>query len=83
MIWGMLRRLEGSATRIRFIRSLQSSETRMLGGKPYSTLSMRCAAYEHPLDEKEKEKKDYAFRRQFNKKPNVIPGCPRTHLMHR
>jgi hypothetical protein len=50
MIWGMLRRLEGSSTRICFIKSLQSSETRMLGGKPYSTLSMRCTAYEHPLD---------------------------------
>lgn len=50
MIWGMLRRLEGSATRIRFIKSLQSSETRMLGGKPYSTLSMRCTALKDPLD---------------------------------
>ena len=24
----------------------------------------------------EKKKKDYAFRRQVNEKPGVIPGCP-------
>ncbi len=26
--------------------------------------------------EKEKKRKDYAFRRQFNEKPSIIPGCP-------
>ncbi len=25
---------------------------------------------------KEKKRKDYAFRRQFDEKPNIIPGCP-------
>ena len=25
---------------------------------------------------KEKKRKDYAFRRQFNEKPSIIPGCP-------
>ena len=25
---------------------------------------------------KEKKEKDYAFRRQFNEKPSIIPGCP-------
>ena len=25
---------------------------------------------------KEKKGKDYAFRRQFNEKPSIIPGCP-------
>ena len=24
----------------------------------------------------EKKRKDYAFRRQFNEKPSMIPGCP-------
>jgi len=24
----------------------------------------------------EKKRKDYAFRRQFNEKPNIILGCP-------
>ena len=24
----------------------------------------------------EKKGKDYAFRRQFNEKPSIIPGCP-------
>ena len=24
----------------------------------------------------EKRKKDYTFRRQFNEKPSIIPGCP-------
>jgi len=30
---------------------------------------------------KEKKKKDYTFRRQFNEKPSIIPGCPR-HQHH-
>jgi len=25
---------------------------------------------------KEKKRKDYAFRRQLNEKPGIIPGCP-------
>jgi len=25
---------------------------------------------------KEKKRKEYAFWRQFNEKPSVIPGCP-------
>ena len=25
---------------------------------------------------KEKKRKDYAFWRQFNEKPSIIPGCP-------
>ncbi len=25
---------------------------------------------------KEKKRQDYAFRRQFNEKPSIIPGCP-------
>jgi len=28
----------------------------------------------------EKKRKDYAFRRQFNEKPSVIPGCPVLNL---
>jgi hypothetical protein len=24
----------------------------------------------------EKKRKDYTFRRQFNEKPSIIPGCP-------
>ncbi len=27
-------------------------------------------------DTLEKKRKDYAFRRQFNEKPSIIPGCP-------
>jgi hypothetical protein len=26
--------------------------------------------------EKKRKRKDYAFRRQFNEKPSIIPGCP-------
>ena len=26
--------------------------------------------------QKEEKRKDYAFRRQFNEKPSIIPGCP-------
>ncbi len=29
-----------------------------------------------PIVRKEKKRKDYAFRRQFNEKPSIIPGCP-------
>jgi len=28
---------------------------------------------------KEKKRKDYAFWRQFNQKPSIIPGCPGSH----
>ena len=38
----------------------------------------------HPQKRKEKKKKrkDYAFRRYFNEKPSIIPGCPgSTHSM--
>jgi len=28
------------------------------------------------MQRKEKKRKDYAFRRQFNEKPSIIPGCP-------
>jgi len=30
----------------------------------------------------EKTRKDYAFRRQFNEKSSVIPGCPDTRCSH-
>jgi len=30
----------------------------------------------HVLDLGTKKRKDYAFRRQFNEKPSIIPGCP-------
>ena len=26
--------------------------------------------------QQEKKRKDYAFRRQFNEKPSIMPGCP-------
>jgi len=26
--------------------------------------------------QKEKKRKDYTFRRQFNEKPSIVPGCP-------
>ena len=26
--------------------------------------------------EKKNKRKDYAFRRHFNEKPSIIPGCP-------
>ena len=31
-----------------------------------------------------KKRKDYAFRRQFNEKPSIIPGCPGSgiHTLH-
>ncbi len=25
---------------------------------------------------RKKKRKDYAFRRQFNEKPSIVPGCP-------
>ena len=28
------------------------------------------------VKEKKKKRKDYAFQRQFNEKPDIIPGCP-------
>jgi len=32
------------------------------------------------LSEKKKKRKDYAFRRQFNEKPSITPGCPGMQL---
>jgi len=37
---------------------------------------------ENHITGKEKRRKDYAFWRQFNEKPSVIPGCPAHHRMH-
>ena len=36
---------------------------------------MRCMLV-HKEIEKKSKRKDYAFRRQLNEKPSVIPGCP-------
>jgi len=36
----------------------------------------------HEMKRKEKKRKDYAFRRQFNEKPSIIPGCPDPFCMH-
>jgi len=33
------------------------------------------------LIQKEKKRKDYTFRRQFNEKPSITPGCSGT-LIH-
>ena len=30
----------------------------------------------HSITCSKKKRKDYAFRRQFNEKPGIIPGCP-------
>jgi len=38
----------------------------------------RAAATALHRKKKEKKRKDYAFRRQFNEKPSIIPGCPGT-----
>ena len=31
---------------------------------------------------KDTKRKDYAFRRQFNVMPNIIPGCPNSCCIH-
>ena len=53
----------------------------------YQMLDLYAGVYEHLLavpvckvstiTRKEKKRKDYAFRRQFNEKPSIIPGCPK------
>ncbi len=42
----------------------------MLGLSPTKGLLRRAAV------KKQKKRKNYAFRRQFNEKPSIIPGCP-------
>jgi len=32
-------------------------------------------------EKKRKKRKDYAFRRQFNEKPSIIPGCPEVSML--
>jgi len=43
--------------------------------KQYFGISVAICNYIHTCAEK-KRKKDYTFRRQFNEKPSIIPGCP-------
>ena len=40
--------------------------------QPTCIMSDRCKKRK----EKTKKRKDYAFRRQFDEKPSIIPGCP-------
>jgi len=37
---------------------------------------MRASSLERAACRTEKKRNDYAFWRQFNEKPNIIPGCP-------
>ena len=39
----------------------------------YASCKPRLAVLQVPV---EKKRKDYAFQRQFNEKPSIIPGCP-------
>ena len=44
-------------------------------------MTVRCAVALHGYTlyrtrEKEKKRKDYAFRRRFDEKPSYLPGCP-------
>ena len=46
---------------------------------PSIRLPKPCTIREQTLSAEEskgKKRKDYAFRRQFNEKPSIIPGCP-------
>jgi len=47
----------------------------LLDEKPLPLLSLLCFSSACSSDG-EKKRKDYAFRRQFNEKPSIIPGCP-------
>jgi len=39
-------------------------------------LCFRCRCPHAAATALEKKRKDYAFWRQFNEKPSIIPGCP-------
>ncbi len=39
-------------------------------------VSRICSITPHLADRKGKKRKDYAFRRQSDEKPSVIPSCP-------
>ncbi len=44
-----------------------------------SSAAIQVHAWHHESEKKRKKRekrKDYAFRRQFNEKPSIIPGCP-------
>ena len=44
-------------------------------------IAIYCTLTVLPMSDRqhvEKKRKDYTFRRQFNEKPSMIPGCPQT-----
>ena len=61
--------------------SAKTSKINLATAERYHRLHTNCTAgiakKEIPCrKEKEKKRKDYAFRRQYNEKPSIIPGCP-------
>ena len=36
----------------------------------------------HATRSRKEKRKDYAFWRQFNEKPSIIPGCPEPHTLY-
>ena len=46
-----------------------------LAGQPFSVRPVS-------VTRKEKTREDYAFQRQFDEKPSVIPGCPGLYLCY-
>jgi len=40
------------------------------------TFSKKKSTAANVFRKKEMKRKDYNFRRQFNEKPSIIPGCP-------
>jgi len=45
-------------------------------GSPQLHVSVLPCTNTGKSDANEKKRKDYTFRRRFNEKPSIIPGCP-------
>ena len=52
-----------------------NEEAESAAAKP---VSLPILLHKYSQKRTEKQRKDYAFRRQFDEKPSIIPGCPGT-----
>lgn len=84
---GIMRQKDMNFTVVRFSqacwfsRSFHSTASKAAAQFPAAIRRMLYSAATLFLFSREQERKHYAFQRQFNEAPSVVPGCP-TVLVH-